>query len=108
MVLRRINFNAIRTSHYPHASAFYELCDELGIYVVDETNLETHGYGGQLSNSPEWSNAYLERLTRMVVRDKNHPSVLIWSLGNESGSGMNHAAMYGWAKEYDKARYVQY
>ncbi len=108
MVLRRINFNAIRTSHYPHASAFYELCDELGIYVVDETNLETHGYGGQLSNSPEWSNAYLERLTRMVVRDKNHPSVLLWSLGNESGSGMNHAAMYGWAKEYDKTRYVQY
>ena len=108
LAMRRINFNAIRTSHYPHASAFYDLCDELGIYVVDETNLETHGYGGQLSNSPEWSGAYLERLTRMVVRDKNHPCILLWSLGNESGSGMNHAAMYGWVKEYDKTRYVQY
>jgi len=108
IIMKQLNFNAVRTSHYPHASDWYDLCDELGIYLVDETNLETHGYGGQLSSSPEWTAAYLERATRMVLRDKNHPSIIIWSLGNESGAGANHAAMYGWIKEYDKTRYVQY
>lgn len=107
-VMKRLNFNAVRTSHYPHENVWYDLCDELGLYLVDETNLETHGYGGQLSHSPEWSQAYLERGMRMVLRDKNHPSIILWSLGNESGAGMNHAAMYGWIKEYDKTRYVQY
>lgn len=107
-VMKRLNFNAVRTSHYPDSVDWYDLCDELGIYLVDETNLETHGYGGQLSCSPEWTNAYVERAARMVLRDKNHPSVVLWSLGNESGAGMNHAAMYGWIKEYDKTRYVQY
>lgn len=107
-VMKRLNFNAVRTSHYPDSVDWYDLCDELGIYLVDETNLETHGYGGQLSSSPEWTNAYVERAARMVLRDKNHPSVVLWSLGNESGAGMNHAAMYGWIKEYDKTRYVQY
>ncbi len=106
--LKRLNFNAVRLSHYPHCALWYDLCDELGIYLVDETNLETHGYGGGLSDSPEWAEAYLERARRMVVRDKNHPSVIIWSLGNESGAGPNHAAMYGWIKEYDKTRPVQY
>lgn len=106
--LKALHFNAVRTSHYPHATQWYDLCDEMGLYLVDETNLETHGYGGQLSASPEWSHAYLERATRMVLRDKNHPSVILWSLGNESGAGANHAAMYGWIKEYDKTRYVQY
>ncbi len=107
-VMKRLNFNAVRTSHYPDSVDWYDLCDELGLYLVDETNLETHGYGGQLSCSPEWTNAYVERAARMVLRDKNHPSVVLWSLGNESGAGMNHAAMYGWIKEYDKTRYVQY
>jgi beta-galactosidase len=106
--IKQLNFNAVRTSHYPHASDWYDLCDEMGIYVVDEVNLETHGYGGQLSISPEWTAAYVERAARMVLRDKNHPSVIIWSLGNESGVGANHAAMYGWMKEFDKTRYVQY
>lgn len=106
--MKQLNFNAVRTSHYPHASEWYELCDELGIYVVDETNLETHEFGGQLSFSAEWTGAYIERATRMVLRDKNHPSVIIWSLGNESGAGANQAAMYGWIKEYDRTRYVQY
>ena len=106
--MKQLNFNAVRTSHYPHSNEWYDLCDELGIYLVDETNLETHGIGGTLSSSPEWTAAYMERATRMVLRDKNHPSVIIWSLGNESGCGMNHAAMYGWIKEYDKTRYVQY
>ena len=107
-LMKQLNFNMVRTSHYPHANEWYDLCDELGMYLVDETNLETHGIGGQLSSSPEWTHAYVERSSRMVIRDKNHPSVLIWSLGNESGAGMNHAAMYGWIKEYDKTRYVQY
>jgi beta-galactosidase len=106
--MKQLNFNAVRNSHYPHANQWYDLCNELGIYLVDETNLETHGYGGQLSSSPEWTAAYMERATRMVLRDKNHPSIILWSLGNESGCGMNHAAMYGWIKEYDKTRYVQY
>ena len=106
--MKQLNFNAVRTSHYPHANEWYDLCDELGIYLVDETNLETHGIAGTLSSSPEWTAAYMERATRMVLRDKNHPSIIIWSLGNESGCGMNHAAMYGWMKEYDKTRYVQY
>ncbi len=108
LCMKQLNFNAVRTSHYPHASQWYELCDQLGIYVVNEANLETHGFGGQLSSSAEWTAAYLERATRMVLRDKNHPSVITWSLGNESGAGANHAAMYGWIKEYDKTRYVQY
>lgn len=106
--MKQLNFNAVRNSHYPHVNQWYDLCNELGIYLVDETNLETHGYGGQLSSSPEWTAAYMERATRMVLRDKNHPSIILWSLGNESGYGMNHAAMYGWIKEYDKTRYVQY
>jgi beta-galactosidase len=106
--MKQLNFNAVRNSHYPHANEWYDLCDELGIYLVDEANLETHGYGGQLSSSPEWTSAYVERGARMVLRDKNHPSVILWSLGNESGVGMNHGAMYGWIKEYDKTRYVQY
>ncbi|MEV5025620.1 glycoside hydrolase family 2 TIM barrel-domain containing protein [Paenibacillus sp. LPE1-1-1.1] len=107
-IMKTLNINAVRTSHYPHAVEWYDLCDELGIYLVDEANLETHGIGGQLSSSPEWTHAYMERATRMVLRDKNHPSIILWSLGNESGYGMNHAAMYGWIKEYDKTRYVQY
>ncbi|MBS5521000.1 MAG: DUF4981 domain-containing protein [Clostridiales bacterium] len=107
-VMKRLNFNAVRTSHYPDCVDWYDLCDELGIYLVDETNLETHGYGGGLSASPEWTAAYVERAQRMVLRDKNHPSVILWSLGNESGAGCNHGAMYGWIKAYDKTRFVQY
>lgn len=106
--MKQLNFNAVRTCHYPDSTKWYDLCDELGIYLVDETNVETHGIGGQLSASPEWTAAYVERASRMVLRDKNHPSILLWSLGNESGAGMNQAAMYGWIKEYDKTRYVQY
>ncbi len=106
--MKRLNFNAVRTSHYPNSVDWYDLCDMYGIYLVNEANVETHGYGGGLSSDPEWMNAYLERASRMVLRDKNHPSVIIWSLGNESGAGATHAAMYGWIKEYDKTRYVQY
>lgn len=107
-VMKRLNINAVRTCHYPDNVLWYDLCDELGLYLVDEANIETHGIGGQLSSSPEWTGAYMERASRMVLRDKNHPSIIMWSLGNESGAGMNHAAMYGWIKEYDKTRCVQY
>lgn len=106
--MKRLNFNAVRTSHYPNSVDWYDLCDIYGIYVLDEANVETHGYGGGLSSDSSWLNAYMERASRMVLRDKNHPSVLFWSLGNESGVGPNHAAMYGWIKEYDKTRFVQY
>ncbi|MGY6647758.1 glycoside hydrolase family 2 TIM barrel-domain containing protein [Wenyingzhuangia sp. IMCC45574] len=107
-LLKQFNFNAVRTSHYPNDPYFYELCNEYGIYVMDEANLETHGTRGQLSNQPEWGSAYLERAIRMVQRDKNHASVVMWSLGNESGMGPNHAAMASWIKEYDPTRYVHY
>lgn len=106
--MKALNFNAVRTCHYPDCALWYDLCDELGIYLVDEANVETHGYGGTLSAAPEWTHAYVERASRMVLRDKNHPSVLIWSLGNESGAGMNQAAMAGWIREYDRTRFVQY
>jgi beta-galactosidase/beta-glucuronidase len=106
--MKRLNFNAVRTSHYPASPLFYDLCDELGIYVVDETNLETHGVEAQLSKDPAWALAYLQRVQRLVLRDKNHPCVCFWSLGNESYVGPNHAAMAGWARMYDPTRPVQY
>lgn len=107
-LLKQFNFNAVRTSHYPNDPYFYELCDRYGIYVMDESNLESHGVRGQLSNEAEWGSAYLERAIRMVQRDKNHPSVVMWSLGNESGMGPNHAGMAGWIKEFDPTRYIHY
>lgn len=106
--IKRFNFNCIRTSHYPMDPYLYDLCDEYGIFVIDEANLETHGLGGKLSNDPTWTSAYLERSTRMVMRDKNHPSIIIWSLGNESGSGPNHAAMSAWIHDFDLTRPVHY
>jgi beta-galactosidase len=107
-LMKQFNFNAVRTSHYPNMERFYELCDELGLYVMDETNIETHGVGSYFSQHPEWTQAYMERGQRMVERDKNHPSVIMWSLGNESGQGANHAAMSGWMKFYDPSRTVHY
>ncbi len=106
--IKQFNFNCIRTSHYPNDPYFYDLCDEYGILVMDEANLETHGIGGQLSNNLEWTNAHLQRMTRMVERDKNHPCVIIWSLGNEAGSGPNHAAMAAWTHDFDITRPVHY
>ena len=106
--IKRFNFNCIRASHYPDDPYFYDLCDRYGILVIDEANLETHGLGSKLSNDPEWTGAYLERVTRMVERDKNHPCIIIWSLGNEAGRGPNHAAMAGWVHDYDITRPVHY
>lgn len=107
-LMKQHNFNAVRTSHYPNMERWYELCDEYGLYVMDEANLETHALGSYLSQHPDWHNAYMERGVRMVERDKNHPSIISWSLGNESGSGANHAAMAGWIKAYDPSRFVHY
>lgn len=107
-VLKQLNFNAVRTCHYPNDPRWYELCDRYGIYLVDEINIETHGIERTLSTDPEWAGAYLERAVRTVLRDKNHPSILIWSLGNESGSGANQAAMAGWIRYYDPFRPIQY
>jgi len=107
-LLKLYNFNAIRTSHYPNDPYVYELCDKYGIYVMDEANLETHAVRGYLSNQPSWAGAYVDRAIRMVERDKNHPSIISWSLGNESGSGPNHAAMAAWIKDYDDTRFIHY
>jgi beta-galactosidase len=106
--MKRMNINAVRTCHYPDSPEWYELCDEEGILLVCETNLETHGVLGALSHNPAYIATYLERVVRMVLNYKNHVSICSWSLGNESGTGANHAAMYGFVKEYDKTRFCQY
>ena len=107
-LLKRSNINAVRTSHYPNDPKWYDLCDRYGIYLVDEANLETHGVTGRLTNDPQWLQAFVGRAVGMVERDKNHPSVLLWSLGNESGMGPNHAAMAGWIHAHDPTRPVHY
>jgi len=107
-LLKTHNLNAVRTSHYPDDPTWYDLCDEYGIYLIDEANLETHGVGGFFSNEPAWNTAFMERAIRLVERDKNHPSVIIWSLGNESGCGPNHSAMAAWMHYNDPTRPVHY
>ncbi len=108
LLMKQFNFNAVRTSHYPNNPYWYELCDEYGIYVIDEANLETHGITGRPTNNPQWAHSFLDRAIRMAERDKNHPSIISWSLGNESGMGPNHAAMAGWIKDFDPTRWVHY
>ncbi|MDR3147230.1 MAG: hypothetical protein LBU00_02485 [Treponema sp.] len=106
--MKLMNINAVRTCHYPDSPDWYDLCDELGILLVCETDLETHGVSGALSHIPALAPAYVERAMRMVLNYKNHVSIYSWSLGNESGTGANHAAMYGFVKEYDTTRLCQY
>ncbi len=106
--MKRFNFNAVRTSHYPNDTRFYDLCDEYGLYVVDEANIECHALYNQLANHPDWAAAFLDRGVRMVERDKNHPSIIMWSLGNESGYGPAHDAMAGWMRGYDGTRPIHY
>ncbi|WP_113703356.1 glycoside hydrolase family 2 TIM barrel-domain containing protein, partial [Nonomuraea lactucae] len=113
LLMKRHNVNAVRTSHYPPHPAFLDLCDELGLWVIDECDLETHGFGeihwaGNPTDDPRWSEALLDRMRRMVERDKNHPSVIMWSLGNESGVGRNLAVMAGWTRERDPSRPIHY
>lgn len=107
-LLKKANINAVRTSHYPNVDRWYDLCDSAGIYVMDETNAETHGLRGSIASWPEWTAAFIERVQRMAERHKNHPSVIFWSLGNESGFGASHAAMAGWLHTFDPTRPVAY
>jgi beta-galactosidase len=107
-ILKQFNFNAVRTSHYPNDTLWYDLCDEYGIYLIDEANIESHHYYDQLCRDPSWGKAFLDRGMRMVLRDKNHPSIIMWSLGNESGYGQNHDLMAGWMRRYDPSRPLHY
>ncbi len=111
LLLKQNNFNAVRTSHYPDDPRWYDLCDEYGIYLLDECDLETHGFGfneRNIANRPEWEDACLDRMERMVARDRNHPSVIAWSLGNESSLGSSHRRMARLARELDPSRPVHY
>lgn len=118
-LMKQANINAVRNSHYPNARRWYELCDEYGLYVVDEANIETHGMGSELSHipfdpaphpayRPEWKAAHLDRVQRMFERSKNHASIIIWSLGNEAGNGENFKTAYNWLKKQDNSRPIQY
>ena len=112
-LMKRFNLNAVRTSHYPDDPRWYDLCDRYGLYVMDEADIETHGFGplgdeGTLSQDPAWEKPYMDRLERMVERDKNHPSVIMWSLGNECGVGRNHRVMADWLHDRDPGRPVHY
>lgn len=120
MLMKQFNINAVRASHYPNVSRWYELCDQYGLYVVDEANIESHGMGVRFqddiaydeathpSDLPEWKAAHLERVAKMVERDKNHPSIITWSLGNEAGNGHNFYECYNWVKQRDPSRPIQY
>jgi len=117
-LMKQFNINAVRTSHYPNDPIWYKLCDEYGLYLVDEANIETHGMGAELQGPfdkskhpaylPQWAPAYMERIHQLVERDKNHPSVIIWSMGNETGNGQVFHDAYKWMKERDTTRPVQF
>ncbi|MCX8159688.1 MAG: DUF4981 domain-containing protein [Candidatus Saccharicenans sp.] len=110
-LLKQNNINAVRTCHYPNDPRWYELCDYYGIYLIDEANIESHGMGygeKSLAKNPEWGPAHLDRIMRMVERDKNHPSVVIWSMGNEAGNGINFEECYRWIKQRDPGRPIHY
>ena len=110
--MKQHNINAVRCSHYPNHPALVSFANEIGLYIMDEADLECHGMGVDLehlpSDDPDWEMAYLDRMQQVVHRDKNNPSVIMWSLGNESFFGQNHVAMYKWAKQYDPTRLVHY
>lgn len=113
ILMKQHNINAVRTSHYPNEPYFYDLCDELGLYVMAETDLEAHGFMwvddlSRLSCNPSWKNAYVDRIERAVHREKNHPSIIFWSLGNESGFGDNFRAMAARCRELDNSRPIHY
>ncbi|MEU0575813.1 glycoside hydrolase family 2 TIM barrel-domain containing protein [Streptomyces griseoincarnatus] len=108
-IVKRLNMNSVRTSHYPDNPLWYELADAYGLYLVDETNLETHGIRDRYpGDHPDWTAACVARAQNMVHRDKNHPSVVVWSLGNEAGGGSTFTAMHDWIRFYDTTRVIQY
>ncbi|MCG8557859.1 MAG: DUF4981 domain-containing protein [Proteobacteria bacterium] len=112
LLMKRNNINAVRTSHYPSHPLWYDLADEYGLYIFDEANIESHGMGYKpertLAHKPEWQLAHMDRTVRMVERDKNHPSVIVWSLGNEAGDGPNFVATSNWIHRRDPTRPVHY
>lgn len=107
-LMKAANINAVRCAHYPHAPRWYQLCDRYGLYLMDEADIETHGLRGKLASEPLWHAAFLDRAVRMAERDKNHASVILWSMGNESGFGPNFAAIAGWLHQFDPTRPVHY
>ncbi len=107
-LLKQFNFNAVRTSHYPNDPHFYELCNEYGLYVMDEANIECHALGSYIPQQPIWVAPILSRIMRMVERDKNHPSIISWSMGNEAGTGPAFAAAANWIRDRDPSRFVHY
>ena len=106
--MKQFNVNAVRTSHYPDDPDWLDLCDRYGLYVVDEANVESHAYYDELCRDPRYATAFVTRVQNMVERDKNHPSVILWSLGNESGYGPNHDAAAGWVRARDPSRPLHY
>ncbi len=112
-LIKQAHFNAIRAAHYPHVPEFYELCDRYGLYVMDEADLECHGIGSTenknyLSSDPLWQPAYLDRMIQLVERYKNFTSIIMWSVGNESGNGSNHQAMIHWCRQRDQTRLIHH
>lgn len=107
-LMKQFNFNAVRTAHYPNDPYFYELCNEYGIYVMDEANVECHHLGSYIPQQPSWTAPILTRIMRMVERDKNEPSIISWSLGNEAGTGPAFAAAAAWIRDYDPSRFIHY
>ncbi|TVR50137.1 MAG: DUF4981 domain-containing protein [Puniceicoccaceae bacterium] len=108
VLMKRLNFNAVRNSHYPQDRRWYLLCDRLGLLVVDEANLEAHAFHNRICRDPRYAPAFLDRVQRMVLWGRNHPSVILWSLGNESGYGPNHDAAAGWVRHFDPSRPLHY
>ena len=108
LLMKRANINAVRTAHYPDVPRWYELCDSLGLYVMDEADIEEHGLRGTLASTPDWHAAFMDRAVRMAERDKNCTSVVFWSMGNESGYGPNFAAISAWLHDFDPTRPVHY
>jgi beta-galactosidase len=112
-IMKRLNFNAVRSSHYPQHSFWLELCDEMGLYFINEANIETHGFQalgmplGYLADRVEWFGNFAARISRMYERDKNHVCIIGWSLGNEAGYGKIHQIMYEWLHIRDPSRFVQ-
>ncbi len=108
VLMKQFGFNAVRTSHYPNDPVFLDLADQIGLYVIDEADIESHAFQSSLCDDTRYLNQWVTRVSRMVERDKNHPSVILWSLGNESGYGANHDAVAAWLRRYDPSRPLHY
>lgn len=108
LLMKQHNINTVRTSHYPNDERWYDLCDEFGLYVIDEANIESHAYYDSICRDSRYAQAFLDRVSRMALRDKNHPCIIMWSLGNESGYGPNHDGAAGWLRSFDPSRPLHY